>query len=128
MEILFVWLILSVLVGAYWHQKGRSGVGGFSVSVLLSPVIGFIIGLLLEPGQSRFYDRQRFGRADEGMAHSAFGSGKPIGNVVNRQSPGRADESNLKRCPFCGERIQRSAIKCRYCGEWIEKPDIESLE
>ncbi len=44
MEILLLWLILSILVGVYANSKGRSGIGMFIVSLLLlSPIVGFII-------------------------------------------------------------------------------------
>lgn len=49
MEIIIGWIIFSILVGAHWGGKGRSFVGGFFISLVLSPLAGFIIGVVLKP-------------------------------------------------------------------------------
>jgi hypothetical protein len=47
--IVFFWLIVAILVGVYASSKGRSGVGFFFLAVLLSPLIAFIIALVIAP-------------------------------------------------------------------------------
>jgi membrane protein YdbS with pleckstrin-like domain len=32
------------------------------------------------------------------------------------------NESEEKKCPFCGEMIKAEAVKCRFCGELLETP------
>jgi hypothetical protein len=49
MEIILFWFILSVLVGAYASNKGRSGFGFFLLSLIISPLITFLIVLASKP-------------------------------------------------------------------------------
>jgi len=44
-----VYLFLALLVGLYARGKGRSGLGFFLLSVVFSPLIGFIIALIVSP-------------------------------------------------------------------------------
>lgn len=47
MEIAVIWLGLSILAGYIAARKGRSGIGFFFLSVLLSPIIGIIAALVV---------------------------------------------------------------------------------
>jgi ABC-type transport system involved in multi-copper enzyme maturation permease subunit len=52
MELLFIcWLGLSFIVGFVWSNKGRSFLTGVLVSLFLSPILGFIIGIILAPNE-----------------------------------------------------------------------------
>lgn len=46
------WLFFSVLVGAYAYRKERNGIGWFFLSLLISPLIAFIIVLVAGPSSS----------------------------------------------------------------------------
>lgn len=43
------WIVFSILVGIFASSKQRSGVGWFFLSLIISPLIGFIIVLVAGP-------------------------------------------------------------------------------
>jgi hypothetical protein len=47
------WLVLSGAAAAYASNKGRSGVGIFCLSLFLSPLVGFLVGVAMEPHQQK---------------------------------------------------------------------------
>lgn len=57
MEIFLGWVIFSILVGVYAGNKGRSGVGFFFLSLLLSPLIGFIVAAVSSTNQNSVVER-----------------------------------------------------------------------
>lgn len=46
MEIFLFWLVLSILVGVFANSRGRSGILYFFISIILSPLLGFLIALI----------------------------------------------------------------------------------
>jgi hypothetical protein len=58
MGLFLLWLILAMLVGAYANTKGRSFFGFFLLSVVLSPLIGFLAALIAGPNTQRIEDEQ----------------------------------------------------------------------
>ncbi|WDE00340.1 hypothetical protein [Thalassomonas actiniarum] len=51
--LIIYWLVLAVLVGVYARSKGHSGLGYLLLAVLLTPLIGFIIALIVSPIKSK---------------------------------------------------------------------------
>jgi hypothetical protein len=47
--LLVSWFFFSGVVGVLAHRKGRSGISFFGLSLLLSPVVGFVAVLLAKP-------------------------------------------------------------------------------
>jgi len=57
MEFFFIWIVLAALVGLYASKQGRSGFGGFLVGLVVSPLIGFIVYLVLGESPNKSRDR-----------------------------------------------------------------------
>jgi len=49
MEIIFLWFIFAGVAALIATNKGRSGIGFFALSVVLSPLVGIIIALCVNP-------------------------------------------------------------------------------
>ena len=53
MEIGIIWIVLCFVAAVIASNKGRSGVGFFILSLLLSPLIGIIIALVAQPNTGK---------------------------------------------------------------------------
>ena len=47
------WLFFSIIAGVIAARKGRSGIGFFFLSILLSPLIGIISAIIATPNQNQ---------------------------------------------------------------------------
>ena len=52
MTFFIFWILLSILVGVFASSKKRSGGGWFFISIFISPLIAFIILLVIGPSPS----------------------------------------------------------------------------
>ena len=58
MEIFVIWLALSILAGIIANRKGRSGIGFFLLSLVLSPLVGIIAALVAGQNTRRVEEKQ----------------------------------------------------------------------
>lgn len=90
MEIFLVWVVFAVIVAIAASGRGRSGFGWFLLAVFISPLLAFILLLVLP----------KVGEA--GLARDETGAAITPHTHV--------------RCPDCKELVRRDARKCKHCG------------
>ena len=57
MVLVVLWLIFAIMVALFAKSKGHSGILYFFISVVLSPLIGFIIALVISPGVEKIEEK-----------------------------------------------------------------------
>ncbi|HEX2495002.1 MAG TPA: hypothetical protein VHK24_14620 [Steroidobacter sp.] len=90
---IILWFALSILAGVFASNRGFSFIATFLLSLILSPLVGFISVLVRKP---RPTEAERAAAAAEVAAS--------------------------KRCPYCAEIIKREAVVCRFCDRRIPVP------
>lgn len=85
-----LWIMLSILVGAYANSKGRSGIAYTLLSLILSPVVGIFLAIAADPDFETIEKR-------------AISAGK------YRKCPYCAElvKKEAKICKYCGKEVAK---------------------
>lgn len=102
-----IYFILCIIVGSSASNRGRSGFGYFLLSLIISPLIGFIIVIALgENKQMRKERIQEDAEIRENVAQVYRGTANNNPIIANNTDNLLA-YNDTKKCPFCAELIKK---------------------
>jgi hypothetical protein len=96
MEFLIGWIVLCLLPAFIARSRGRSFIGVFVLSVILSPLIGLIVALVMR-------------RGDQVAQETVVRGGT---------------SSEYRKCPMCAEAVRKEAVKCKHCGAILTQEPV----
>ncbi|MCE9733411.1 MULTISPECIES: hypothetical protein [Pectobacterium] len=121
--VFIVWFVLSICVGVLAGNRGRSAIGWFLLACIVSPIISFIILLVIknikEEEEQMLYQQRARARWQEEKDDEERRHQQILQAILMRSNEG-ADLNNgvpriTKECQFCGGEIVKEAIICKYC-------------
>jgi len=108
------WFILSILCGVYASGKGKSGFGYFLLSVLLSPLIGFIAALISKEDTAKI-EKKEISKGGKRRCPFCAELIKSEAIVCKHCS-----KEIGKECPQCKQQNVIDASKCIHCDKLFE--------
>jgi len=99
---ILLWVAMSGLVGYVATERNRSAVGWAGISVLFSPLIGFLALIAAGDASSRSSVDQTSGTTSSGSSYSSGGAGRR----KCLRNNGKTFPADRERCPHCNRPIK----------------------
>jgi transposase-like protein len=127
---IIIWLALCIAVGFYAEGKGRSGVGIFFLSLLLSPLVGLVAALAMHPDEKRVAaarGKKRCSECAEFVQPEAKICRFCQHKFTEAEDLAAAGIPAGPPCPKCGSVNTFSHTKRAAASHWWKKAEVASL-
>lgn len=114
MEIFLFWVIFAIVVAVIASSRGRFGFGWFLLSLVISPLLTFILVLCLPRVATERAPHQATHIKCPDCAELVLKEARVCKHCGRRLEPAPASAS--LKCPTCKGEIQRGVGACKHCG------------